>query len=313
LASGLIPNAVRRLVGPLQVAVRGVGDARDWHPRLGVLGQRLGRRFWPGPLILAGTLALEEGLVGRLALEVQTRLREDGQLQLRCPGHEAILEVLNQFPGPLLLGAAGDSDWQLVDGGAPLPLTTSVVGIDDSSWRMIRAGTITEEMLQHQSACLIVFVCTGNTCRSPLAEALLKKLLSQRLGCTVEELPRRGYVVISAGLAALAGEAAAALACSVAANFGGDLERHRSRPLTPDLAARADYLVAMTRGHVQALHNHFPRLGSRPRLLSAVGDDIADPIGQDEQVYQACGHQIWKALQPLAAQLCPESAGQSEG
>ena len=55
-----------------------------------------------------------------------------------------------------------------------------------------------------------VFVCTGNTCRSPLAEGLCKKLLAERLGCPAEELPQRGFLVISAGIAAMMGGEAAA-------------------------------------------------------------------------------------------------------
>ena len=50
---------------------------------------------------------------------------------------------------------------------------------------------ITDEMLKQQSACLVVFVCTGNTCRSPLAEVLCKKRLAEVLSCTIEELPAR--------------------------------------------------------------------------------------------------------------------------
>ena len=84
-------------------------------------------------------------------------------------------------------------------------------------------------MLREQSSCLIVFICTGNTCRSPLAEALCKKRLSDRLGCGVEELPGHGFSVVSAGLAASMGG-------SGQRNPGGggglrrDLARHCSRP-----------------------------------------------------------------------------------
>ena len=103
-------------------------------------------------------------------------------------------------------------------------------------------------MLQQQAACLVVFVCTGNTCRSPLAEALCKARLAERLGCTAADLPGRGFHVYSAGLAAMTGGPAAEEAVDVARAYGADLTTHASRPLTADLAAQADYLVAMTRG-----------------------------------------------------------------
>jgi protein-tyrosine phosphatase len=162
------------------------------------------------------------------------------------------------------------------------------------------------EQIHQQMACWIVFVCTGNTCRSPLAEALCKKLLADRLGCAVEELPARGYHVVSAGVSALGGGPAAAEAEQVARGFGADLSAHRSQPLTMELAARADYLLGMTRSHVRALMDYFGHLGVVPRLLDPVGD-IADPIGSDQQVYDECGQQIWRQLETFVTEIAPTS------
>ena len=86
----------------------------------------------------------------------------------------------------------------------------------------------------------------------------------------------------------------------MAADYGATWPGTAAGP-DAQLAAQADYLVAMTRGHIQAMTNHYPRLGSRPRLLSAREDDIADPIGQDRDVYEACGRQIWEALDILVS------------
>jgi len=319
--SALAPAAAARLRHqqgndqPLAVAVRGMAEARDWVPGMSSLAQRLARRFWPGPLILAFRGGLSHGLLGRLPEPVRQQVCPAEAVWLRCPGHDAVLEVLRHLRGPLLLAGlpAGTSarecgaDLVLDDGVGQYPEGPTVVEIADHAWHVRQAGAISEEMLRRQSICMIVFVCTGNTCRSPLAEALCKRQLSQRLGCAVEELPQHGFYVLSAGLAAMMGARAADEALTVAAEHGADLAGHRSRPLTAELAAQADYLVAMTRGHLQALNNHFPRLGSRPRLLSPQGDDIADPIGQDRQVYQACGRQIGQYLETLVAELVPQT------
>jgi protein-tyrosine phosphatase len=194
----------------------------------------------------------------------------------------------------------------LDDGPCPYPQGSTVVGVHADTWQVLRPGVVGADLIRQQTACLIVFVCTGNTCRSPLAEALCKKRLADRLGCPAEELPARGFRVHSAGLAAAAGGAAAAEAEEVARSYGGDLSGHHSRPLTPELAAQADYLVAMTRGHLRALADHYPRLGAAPRLLHPAGD-VADPIGHAQPVYEECGRQIWENLGPLVAEILPES------
>ncbi len=144
------------------------------------------------------------------------------------------------------------------------------------------------QRLRQQLACLIIFVCTGNTCRSPLAEVLCKKLLADRLACTPEELPGHGFCVFSAGLAAMIGCGAATEAIDVARTLGADLSGHQSRLLTRELAAQADYLVAMTHSQELILTSCFADLGATPRLLSPAGEDIADPIGCDRPVYEQC-------------------------
>src|SRR5260370_30563389 len=95
------------------------------------------------------------------------------------------------------------------DGPSRYGKASTVVQVNGNTWEVLREGVVSEAELKRQAAKLIVFVCTGNTCRSPMAEGLCKKLLAERLGCALEELPERGFVVLSAGLAALMGGQAA--------------------------------------------------------------------------------------------------------
>jgi protein-tyrosine phosphatase len=200
--------------------------------------------------------------------------------------------------------AAGpDLDLVIDDGPSHYGQASTVVKVTGNRFEVLREGVVTAAALEHLSACIIVFVCTGNTCRSPLAEALCKKLLAERLGCSVEELPQRGFIVLSAGLAAMMGEGAAAEAVEIARELGADLSGHRSRPLTADLAVQADYLITMTRSHLLAVAGHFARATPPPQLLSRDGQDIADPVGCNQQVYRACAQEILRHLEGLVPEL----------
>ncbi len=142
----------------------------------------------------------------------------------------------------------------------------------------------------------ILFVCTGNTCRSPMAEALCRKLLADRLGCDPTELEPRGYVVRSAGVAAFLGDGPSGPAVEVVREFGADLAGHRSRSVNAELLDDATDLIAMTRGHAAALVMRFPATGPEPRLLCE-NADLGDPIGGDVQLYRDCARQILQGLE----------------
>ncbi len=329
-ASALVPEAVERLgqskgrpeAKPLTLALGEAAEVVDWLPDLGSLGRRLARRCWPGPLTLVADAGAERGLASRLPEAVRRRVCPAGTLGLRVPAHEAILQALRLLPGPVLLTSAnrsgeapavtaeqvmqavGDGAAVVIDDGpSRLGQASTVVRVNGQSWEILREGVLSAAELERRLPCVVVFVCTGNTCRSPLAEALCKKLLADRLGCPVEELPRRGFLVLSAGTAAMMGGGAAAEAIEVARELGADLTGHVSRPLTANLVAQADYLVAMTHGHLLALAGQYGPLGPRARLLCPEGQDVPDPIGCDQQVYQECAQQILRHLEGLVAEL----------
>ncbi|HTU20056.1 MAG TPA: Sua5/YciO/YrdC/YwlC family protein [Gemmataceae bacterium] len=309
-ASGLIPEAVRRLSvdagkgEPLTLALHSAAEARDWVPALSSLGRRLARRLWPGPVTLLVGGDVERGLLSRLPEEVTARVCIQSMLSLTTPRQEALREVLRHLPGPLIMAAANEASADVVveDGPRSPAAPATLIAVNGDSWQIVRPGIVSEEQVLRQTACVVLFVCTGNTCRSPLAEALFKKRLADRLGCAIEELPGRGYQVMSAGLSAAGGRPAAAEAEQVARGYGADLSAHRSQPLTLELAAQADLLVGMTQSHLRALTDYFGHLGASPRLLDPAGD-IADPIGGDQPVYDECGQQIWELLESLAAEI----------
>jgi protein-tyrosine phosphatase len=330
-ASALAPAAVAQLgrrveggaEGSLMLAVRGSAEALDWAPAMGTLARRLTRRCWPGPVAFDLADGVEQGLAARLPEPVRQLLCREGVLRLCAPGHEAVLQTLQELPLPLAVGACGNGkpattaaevapalgeDALLIDDGpTQFGQEATVVRISGGSWAVVRPGVVGDDTLAELSPRTVVFVCTGNTCRSPLAEALCKKMLAERLGCPVEELPRRGFRVLSAGLSAMRGDAAAVEAAAIARELGADLEGHRSQRLTADMLAVADHLIAMTRGHLRALLPYCTSETAAPRLLSAAGADVADPIGGDETVYRDCARQIAECLEALLPELTADT------
>lgn len=144
----------------------------------------------------------------------------------------------------------------------------------------------------------ILFVCTGNTCRSPLAESLCRVKLAAALGCPPDELEAKGFRIGSAGVMAYAGDPATPEAVLAAAEAGADLAGHRSRPLTAELLAEATDVFAMTETHLVVLLAGHTAVGPEPKLLCGT-DDLPDPIGGDPEEYRACARVIAAHLDRL--------------
>ena len=293
----------------LTLALKSADEALDWAPRMTPIGRRIARRCWPGPVAMLVPDDHPESLVHRLPETARTALVGDGRLRLRVPGHPMLADCMRMLAGPVALAEPGaetpavtaadllDRVGQAVamaidDGRARYAQPVSTIEIDRSSFRIVRPGIVSEETLWRLSSLMVLFVCTGNTCRSPMAEALFRRLAAERLGCRPEEIERQGVVVASAGISAWNGTRASAGAIDVMAEMGGDLGGHESQPLTEDLVRQADVILTMTAAHRAAILAQFPEAGGRVTMLSPDRQDVLDPIGGNLDIYRRCARQI---------------------
>jgi len=128
---------------------------------------------------------------------------------------------------------------------------------------------------------MYLFVCTGNTCRSPMAAALWRL---------------RGHEAESAGIYAMQGSAASGGAIRAMEEWKIDLGAHRAHPDSADSMARAEKIVAMTGRHAQALLDQFPMYADK---IVCMPRDIQDPFGGDDEDYIRCAREIDEALDML--------------
>lgn len=318
-ASALSEEGVMRLVDmksrqsghPLALAIKSAEEAFDYVPNATPLARRLANRCWPGPVTLVMDDQHPESLLQRLPEKVQKAVSPSGTIGLRVPGHQLILEVLHLLAGPLTLSSANrggepdsvnaqqvatalgdDVSLILDDGPCQFGQASTVVRVTDSGLEVLREGVVTDDTLKRLTSYMIVLVCTGNTCRSPMAEQLCKKRIADKLGCEIDDLENRGVSVLSAGIAAGHGGGAANEAQTIMAEMKLDLSQHASQPLSDRLARHADLIFTMTRGHHQAIVNHWPSLAGKVHVLCPDGHDVADPIGGSTEVYRSCAQEI---------------------
>jgi glycine hydroxymethyltransferase len=142
----------------------------------------------------------------------------------------------------------------------------------------------------------ILFLCTGNICRSPMAEGIFRHAMRGR----------RDVHVLSAGIGAVDGQAPSPYAVQAVRELGIDISRQRSRQLTTELIEEADYIFGMTHSHVDSVFLLYPQAAEKTFLLREFDDtldifekDISDPIGCSYDVYVNCRDQIEQGIATL--------------
>lgn len=307
----------RRDSQPFTVHIGTRGEARRYLTSPSPLVRRLARRAWPGPL----TIICEEPHPERTEVARECpadQLREifcEGTVGLRCPDHTVAADFLRAARTPVVASSAnragrppptdvqaalaelGDEvDYAIDAGRTKLSGSSTIVQVRGNEWSIRRVGVLDARNIGRLARTEVLFVCTGNSCRSPIAEYLFRARLAERLGVPVEELEALGFTVTSAGTFAAVGDPPSAGTLEELARRGLDARAHRSRPLTVELIHRAERIYCMAPEHREAVLGLVPSAADRVSLLDPAGA-VPDPIGGGAEDYRACAEQIGRAVE----------------
>ncbi len=269
---------------------------------LGLRARQLVRAFWPGPL----TLVLEN--------------KDGATLGFRCSAHPvaALLGADLDLPAlgtsanrsgeaPMreldsIMQTLGESIALGIDHGAPLDGRASMVLSlpRTGGYRILREGDIDSDILKAELNLKICFVCTGNTCRSPLAESMFRKLIEER---DLKGASPVSYTIASAGTGAAYGAPPSDNSYAVAMARGLDISGHLSQPISTSLLVECDLIVTMTSAQRDLLVNVLPECQDRVRPLALGEQDIADPFGGDLAAYRECADELERHLTLLLEEL----------
>jgi len=266
---------------------------------LPLTARKLTDRFWPGPLTLVTPDRHGRPTGFRVPnLPVAQALLSAGDFMIGAtsanpssePPARTATQVLGYFDGVL------DA---VIDAGPCRHGTgSSVVRVGvEGEVEVLREGVIPEREIREATAHTILFVCSGNRCRSPLAAAFATRLLAARRGVDPHDLLLAGLRVESAGTACMKGEPASAEAVDVGERHGLEISHHRSRSLTLNLVEDADEIYVMTGAHRDSICEFSPDARARIRPLDPKGRDIPDPYGQGPAAYSKIAVVVEEAVQ----------------
>ncbi|MCG2711045.1 MAG: threonylcarbamoyl-AMP synthase [Candidatus Omnitrophica bacterium] len=262
---------------------------------------KLMNKFWPGPL----TLVLDT--------------RQGETVGLRIPDHPVALLLLKEIGEPVFAPSANFAGGRapvnaqevlkaldkkidaLIDSGeSKLKLSSTVCKVSDDSFEIIRQGTITQGMIaQVLKTKEVLFVCTGNSCRSAMAEGLMKKIVEDS----------KNIHISSAGVAAYEGMPASNEAIFVMRKSGVDISEHKARRVTDEMLKQADFILVMEQGHKQYILKKRIELTKKVFLLKEFAEDqpgelsIQDPIGMSIGFYEKVAGELRKSIEGLVGKI----------
>lgn len=291
---------------------------RKYVPTMGLRARKLVHNGLPGPITVIFELNADDlqRVRNNIGPETAGLICQDGTVGIRYPDHAVAAAILDKTETPIIAPSANPSNQEpatnleqvkqyfegridcIIDTPGPncrYDQSSTVVRAGKFKVDILRQGAVSASQIQAWSSLEILFICTGNTCRSPMAQAVCRKYLADILSCSIDELPDLGYKVDSAGIGAFNSARASDNAAKVCRQRQISLDAHRSRQLTLELIEQSDLIFTMSHAQWSRIVELDP-LAEKKCLLLDEPSDIADPIGLGVEVYMQCLKQIENAV-----------------
>lgn len=256
---------------------------------------------WPGPLTVVVPTKEEGKTIGVRMPDhpIAIKLVQDSQCTIAAPS----ANIEGNDPPSTCEDALKDLDGLVdvaIDGGkARIGTGSSVIDMTKENPAVLRGGVITQDDVNRIiKKKTVLFVCTGNSCRSVMAEYLLKDKF----------LGREDIEIVSAGTGVFIQSAASSETVSVLAEEGIDATAHLAQPINTILLKKSDLIIVMTRNHRIQVLERVPEVENRIYLLkefanstvnSEEGLDVLDPIGKPRNFYKDCLREIKEAIHKI--------------